>query len=99
MQQRHAAWITSIDIAAQICSIGMHHIYLCLCNIGIVFSLSESDSRAAKWGYIPVGESSEGFYIHLAGEDWASEISRPRTWDRDGPHRVCANNTPHDSST
>ncbi len=32
-----------------------------------------------------MGGSSKGVYKHLAGEDWASDISRLRTWDWDEP--------------
>jgi hypothetical protein len=32
-----------------------------------------------------MGGSSKGVYKHLASEDWASHISRLRTWDWDGP--------------
>jgi hypothetical protein len=47
----------------------------------VPLSLSEPEFGVAEKGYIPVGGSSEGVYKHLAGEGWASDISRPRTWD------------------
>jgi hypothetical protein len=45
-------------------------------------------------GNVPIGWSDEGVYKHSTGEDWASNISRLRTWDWDGPHCVCTSHTP-----
>jgi hypothetical protein len=51
-----------------------------------------------KQGYDPMGGSNEGLHKHLASEDWAGDISRPRMKDWDGPHHVCTNHTSCDSS-
>ncbi len=45
-----------------------------------------------------MGGSNEGLHKHLASEDWAGDISRPRMKDWDGPHHVCTNHTSCDSS-
>jgi hypothetical protein len=75
------------------------YIYMCLCACCMwfkktVLNLLEMESLAAMRGYIPVGGSSEDVYKHSAGEHWASDISRRRTWDWDGAHCVCTSQTP-----
>ncbi len=47
-----------------------------------------------KQSYIPMVGSNEVVNRHWAGEGWASEIRRLRTWDWDGPHRICTSQTP-----
>jgi hypothetical protein len=44
-------------------------------------------------------EAVRGIYKHSAGGGWASDISRLKTWDWDGPQRVCTDHTPHESSS
>jgi hypothetical protein len=45
-------------------------LYSCACCMysKTVLSISEADSGAAKWGYIPGGGSSEGISEPLVGE-------------------------------
>ncbi len=50
--------------------------------------------RQPRQGNIPMGRIDEGIYKHSTDEDWDNDISRPGTWDWDGPHSVYAIHTP-----
>ncbi len=67
---------------------------MCLCVMRMIkncVKLSGTELWGCHTGQILVRGSSEGIYKHLAGDDWASDISSLTTWD-------WYSHTPHDSS-
>jgi hypothetical protein len=45
-----------------------------------------------------MGGNEDGIYKHSAGENWANDISKLRTWDQKGPHRACTYSTTYPMS-
>jgi hypothetical protein len=88
--------IRSDPLDVQLCI--MLCVIMCCIDLIIVLSCSVLESVAAQQGRFPWEEAVKGAYKHLAGENGASDITRPRAWDRNAPYGVCTSHTPRDSS-